>query len=55
MQPWVDGLSQRKKDPNIDALFVKLNGELDEGKRKAIFTEFQKYMWDNAVALKAGN
>ena len=28
---------------------------MDEGKRKEIFVEFQKHMYDNAVAMKAGN
>ena len=28
---------------------------MDEGKRKELFVEFQKHMYDNAVAMKAGN
>ena len=28
---------------------------MDEGKRKELFVEFQRHMYDNAVAMKAGN
>jgi peptide/nickel transport system substrate-binding protein len=28
---------------------------MDEGKRKEIFAQFQSHMYDQAVALKAGN
>jgi peptide/nickel transport system substrate-binding protein len=55
MAPWVNGLSQRKKDEKIDSLAAALNAEMDEGKRKQIFAEFQKHMYDDAVAIKAGN
>jgi peptide/nickel transport system substrate-binding protein len=53
--PWVNGTSQRKKDETIDRIALSLNGEMDEGKRKALFTQFQTHMYDNAVAMKAGN
>ena len=33
----------------------RYNAELDEGKRKAIFAEFQKRFYDQAIATKAGN
>ncbi|MBF9232819.1 ABC transporter substrate-binding protein [Microvirga alba] len=55
MAPWVNGTSQQKKDDKIDALYASLNTAMDEGKRKQIFTEFQTHMYDNAVAMKAGN
>ena len=55
MAPWVNGTSQQKKDEKIDQLYAALNAEMDEGKRKQIFADFQKHMYDNAVATKAGN
>ena len=55
MAPWVNGTSQLKKDDKIDSLYATLNTTMDEGKRKEIFVEFQKHMYDNAVAMKAGN
>ncbi|MBS7695872.1 MULTISPECIES: ABC transporter substrate-binding protein [unclassified Chelatococcus] len=55
MAPWVNGLSQQAKDPVIDELAIAFNAEMDEGKRKAIFDKFQAHMYDNAVAMKAGN
>jgi peptide/nickel transport system substrate-binding protein len=53
--PWVNGTSQRKKDNTIDQLAAALNAEMDEGKRKELFIKFQTHMYNNAVALKAGN
>jgi peptide/nickel transport system substrate-binding protein len=53
--PWVNGTSQRKKDNTIDQLAAALNSEMDEGKRKELFIKFQAHMYDNAVAMKAGN
>ena len=55
MAPWVNGTSQRKKDETIDKLATSLNAEMDEAKRKQLFTQFQTHMYDNAVAMKAGN
>lgn len=55
MAPWVNGTSQLKKDDKIDSLYATLTSTMDEGKRKEIFVEFQKHMYDNAVAMKAGN
>ena len=55
MAPWVNGTSQLKKDDKIDSLYATLNTTMDEGKRKQIFADFQKHMYDNAVAMKAGN
>ena len=53
--PWVGGTSQRKKDETIDKIAASLNNEMDEGKRKQLFVQFQTHMYDNAVAMKAGN
>jgi peptide/nickel transport system substrate-binding protein len=55
MAPWVNGTSQIKKDEVIDDLYKKLNAEMDEGKARALFLAFQAHMYDNAVAMKAGN
>jgi peptide/nickel transport system substrate-binding protein len=55
MAPWVNGTSQRKKDETIDKLAAALNAEMDEGKRKELFSQFQTHMYDHAVATKAGN
>ncbi|MDQ4088673.1 MAG: ABC transporter substrate-binding protein [Pseudomonadota bacterium] len=53
--PWVGGTSQRKKDETIDKIATALNSEMDENKRKELFAQFQTHMYDNAVAMKAGN
>jgi peptide/nickel transport system substrate-binding protein len=56
MAPWVNGLSQGgAKDEKIDQIAVAFASEQDEAKRKALFADFQKHMYDNAVAIKAGN
>ena len=54
MAPGVNGTSQQKKDEKIDQLYAALTTTMDEGKRKQIFADFQKHMYDNAVATKAG-
>lgn len=55
MAAWANGLSQQKDDPEIDRLYTALNAEMDASKRKALFAEFQKRMYDEAVAVKIGN
>lgn len=55
MSPWVGGTSQIRADERIDALAAELNAAMDESRRQEIFTEFQRHMWENAVAIKAGN
>jgi peptide/nickel transport system substrate-binding protein len=55
MAPWVGGTSQIRKDDRIDAWFTELNAAMQESDRLRIFTDFQRHMWDNAVAIKAGN
>lgn len=55
MGPWVNGTSQIRKDEKIDTLFAELNGAMEEAARLRTFTEFQRHMWENAVAIKAGN
>ena len=55
MVPWANGLSQQKPDAEIDRLYAAYNTEMDEAKRKAIFAQFQGRMYDQAIALKAGN
>ena len=53
--PWVKGVSQRKTDPVIDALFEKINGEMNVDNQKKIFDDFQKHVSDDAVALNIGD
>ena len=56
MAPWVAGLSLGgAKDQRIDELAAAFALELDEGKRKALFDQFQKHLYDDAVVMKAGN
>jgi peptide/nickel transport system substrate-binding protein len=55
MSIWANGISQTKDDPNIDKLYADLLAELDMEKRKAIFAQFQQYMYDNAVVIPLGN
>jgi len=50
MSVWVNGESQQKDDPVIDKLFADYNLELDETKRKNVFGDFQKHMYEDAVA-----
>ena len=33
----------------------RFSAEMDEGKRKELFDQFQKHMYDDAVVMKAGN
>lgn len=53
--PWVGGVSQIEADPEIDRLYEELNATMDETRRREIFAEFQAHMYDNMVAIKAGN
>ena len=55
MAPWVNGTSAAQKDDDDRRARGRLNAEMDEGKRKELFVEFQKHMYDEAVAMKAGN
>jgi peptide/nickel transport system substrate-binding protein len=56
MAPWVAGQSQGGvKDSRIDELAAAFAVELDEGKRKGLFDQFQKHLYDDAVVMKAGN
>jgi len=53
--PWVDGVSTQADDPEINRLYQELTTAMDPDDRAEIFAEFQQYMYDNAVAIKAGN
>jgi peptide/nickel transport system substrate-binding protein len=55
MAIWVGGKSQIKDDPVIDDLYARYTSELDQAKRKQIFADFQKHMWEDAVGLQLGN
>ena len=39
----------------IDKLFADYTTEMSVEKRKNIFAEFQKHMYENAVAMQLGN
>jgi peptide/nickel transport system substrate-binding protein len=54
MSVWVNGESQQKDDPTINKLFADYNLELDEAKRKSIFGQFQKHMYEEGVATPLG-
>lgn len=55
MSHWVKGQGQRKADPVIDALFDKLNGEMNVEAQKKLFVDFENYMADQAIATNLGN
>jgi peptide/nickel transport system substrate-binding protein len=55
MSIWAGGKSQIKDDPVIDDLYARYTSELDQAKRKQIFADFQKHMWEDAVGLQLGN
>jgi peptide/nickel transport system substrate-binding protein len=54
MSHWVKGQGQRKADPTIDALFDKLNGEMNIDNQKKLFADFENQMADQAIALNLG-
>jgi peptide/nickel transport system substrate-binding protein len=55
MQPWVNGQSQRKADPVVDALFEKFNGEMNLDNQKKLFADFENQMADQAIAINLGD
>ncbi len=55
MGVWVNGLSQQKDDPVIDKLFAEFEAEMDMARQKDIFAQFQRHMWEDAVALQLGD
>ena len=55
ISPWVKGLSQRKADARIDALYDKINAEMKQDEQQKLFDEFQTIMRDDAVALNLGD
>ncbi len=55
MSIWANGISQVKDDPVIDGLYAGLLAEMSMDKRKDIFANFQKHMYDNAVTVALGN
>jgi peptide/nickel transport system substrate-binding protein len=54
MSHWVKGQGQRKADPMIDAMFEKINGEMNVDAQKKIFADFEQRMADEAIALPLG-
>ncbi|MEO8306289.1 MAG: ABC transporter substrate-binding protein [Betaproteobacteria bacterium] len=55
MSPWVNGQSQRKDDPVVDALFEKFNAEMNLENQKKIFNDFENQMTDQAIAINLGD
>jgi peptide/nickel transport system substrate-binding protein len=55
MSAWVGGSGQMVADPEIDRIAGAFNAALTDDDKKALFTEFQQRMFDNMVAIKAGN
>jgi peptide/nickel transport system substrate-binding protein len=55
MSHWVKGQGQRKADPDIDAMFAKINGEMNVDAQKKIFADFENQMADQAIAINLGN
>ena len=55
MQPWVNGQGQRKADPVVDALFEKINAEMNPEVQKQLFTEFENRMAEQAIAINLGD
>nr|MBP6853469.1 ABC transporter substrate-binding protein [Rhodoferax sp.] len=54
MSHWVKGQGQRKADPAIDAMFAKINAEMNVETQKKIFADFENQMADQAIALNLG-
>ena len=55
MSHWVKGQGQRKADPAIDAMFAKMNTEMNLDAQKKIFADFENQMADQAIAVNLGN
>ncbi len=55
MSHWVKGQGQRKADPQIDAMFDKINAEMNVDAQKKIFVEFEDRMADQAIAINLGH
>jgi peptide/nickel transport system substrate-binding protein len=55
MSHWVKGQGQRKPDTAIDAMFDKINGEMNVEAQKKIFAEFEQRMADEAIAINLGH
>ena len=54
MSHWVKGQGQRKADPAIDAMFEKINTEMNVETQKKIFADFENQMADQAIAINLG-
>ena len=55
MSHWVKGQGQRKADPAIDAMFDKMNTEMNLDAQKKLFADFESRMADQAIAVNLGN
>jgi peptide/nickel transport system substrate-binding protein len=54
MSHWVKGQGQRKDDPTIDAMFDKINTEMNVDAQKKIFADFENRMAEQAIAVNLG-
>jgi peptide/nickel transport system substrate-binding protein len=55
MSAFVGGNAQMVADPEIDRIAAEFYATLDEAKKKDLFKQFQQRMYDNMIAIKAGN
>jgi peptide/nickel transport system substrate-binding protein len=55
MSAFVGGNAQMVADPEIDRIAKEFYATLDDGQKKELFKQFQQRMYDNMVAIKAGN
>lgn len=55
MNVWVNGNGQMAPDAEIDRIAGEFAQAKTEDEKKVLFTEFQQRMYDNMIAVKAGN
>jgi len=55
MSHWVKGQGQRKADPMIDSIFDRFNSEMIVNAQQRLFTDFEKQMNDQVIAVNMGN
>lgn len=55
MSAFVGGNAQMIADPEIDRIAGEFYATLDDAQKKDLFKQFQQRMYDNMIAIKAGN
>lgn len=55
MSVWYKGNGQMVADPEVDRISDAFNAAKTDDEKKVLFAEFQQRMYDNMVAIKAGN